>query len=150
MNPSIRGRLWVALQFGLLGALAVLCALQEPWQPPGLAVAALWLASAALGVWTLTANRPGNFNIRPEPRPDGYLVQDGPYRWMRHPMYTSVLLLAAGAAVWLGSFLGAGLWLALVGVLLAKSRLEEQWLLQRYPEYAAYRQRTWRWVPGVY
>jgi protein-S-isoprenylcysteine O-methyltransferase Ste14 len=109
-----------------------------------------WLASLALGLWTLSANRPGNFNIQPEPKAHGHLVTSGPYRWVRHPMYGSVLLLAAGASAWLMSLTGAVLWLVLLAVLIAKARLEEQWLVQRYPTYVQYQQGTWRLVPWIY
>jgi len=150
MKPNALGSLLVLLQFGLLAGLAGLCLWQARTQLPGPLSLALWAASAALGGWTLLVNRPGNFNIHPAPRADGHLVQDGPYRWVRHPMYASVLLLAAGAAVWLPPGVGALLWLALLAVLLVKAGLEERWLLQRYPAYAAYRQRSWRLLPWVY
>ena len=45
-----------------------------------------------LGLWALSSNRLGNFNIRPVPRAGGTLVQQGPYRWIRHPMYASQAL----------------------------------------------------------
>ena len=91
------------MQFGLLLVLAGLCVLEAQHSLPGVWSGGLWLASAVLGLWTLWVNRPGNFNIRPEPHPDGHLVQEGPYRWVRHPMYGAVLLLAAGAAAWLAN-----------------------------------------------
>lgn len=144
------GRCWVGLQFGLLFALAVLCVLRWSKGLPGVASWLFWLASAGVGLWTLSVNRPGNFNIHPEPHPDGHLVQDGPYRFVRHPMYGSVLLLAAGAAIWLGSMMGWALFLALLGVLMAKARMEERWLEQRYSQYRAYRQRTHRLLPWMY
>jgi protein-S-isoprenylcysteine O-methyltransferase Ste14 len=150
MNPHLLGKLWVALQFALLATLGALCLQQARFQPPGLLSVAFWLASVILGLWTLSANHPGNFNIRPEPKAHGHLVTSGPYRWVRHPMYGSVLLLAAGASAWLLNLTGAVLWLALLGVLIAKAHLEELWLVQRYPEYALYRQRTWRLVPWIY
>lgn len=150
MNPHRLGKLLVTLQFGLLAALSALCLPLATAQPPRQVSVALWLASVLLGLWTLTANRPGNFNIRPEPRPEGHLVMNGPYRWIRHPMYTSVLLLAAGASAWLADLTGLILWLALLAVLIAKAHLEERWLVVRYPGYPAYRKGTWRLVPGVY
>ena len=150
MNPHFLGKLWVTLQFGLLAALGVLCLQHAQFQQPGLLSVAFWLASVALGLWTLSANHPGNFNIRPEPKAHGHLVTSGPYRWVRHPMYGSVLMLAAGASAWLMNLTGAVLWLALLGVLIAKAHLEELWLVKRYPQYASYRQRTWRLVPWIY
>lgn len=144
------GRCWVGLQFGLLFALAVLCVLHWSIGLPGVASWLSWLASAGVGLWTLSVNRPGNFNIHPEPHPEGHLVQDGPYRFVRHPMYGSVLLLAAGAAMWLSSVMGWALFVALLCVLMVKARMEERWLEQRYPQYAEYRQRTYRLVPLVH
>ena len=151
MNRHRMGQWLVALQFGLLALMAAACAwLASQGRWPGWASHALWVASALLGLWTLAVNRPGNFNIHPQPRANGQLVQGGPYRWVRHPMYGAVLLLAAGAAVWMPVVAGLLLWLCLLAVLLAKARLEEQWLLQHYPVYAAYRQHTWRLLPWVY
>lgn len=150
MNPHRFGKLLVTLQFGLIAALAVLCAPQTTEQLPGQVSIVFWLASVILGLWTLSANRPGNFNIRPEPRSEGHLIMTGPYRWIRHPMYTSVLLLAAGASTWLADLTGVVIWLALLAVLIAKARLEERWLVLRYPDYQTYRKGTWRLVPGLY
>lgn len=150
MNRNTLGKLWVALQFGLLLTLAVLCLKEGQQTDPSFWSWGLWFASAALGFWTLSVNQPGNFNIRPEPRLDGRLVQLGPYRWVRHPMYGAVLLLAAGAAVWLANAIGAGLWTALLAVLIAKASLEERWLMEHYSQYADYRLRTWRILPWVY
>ena len=58
----------------------------------------------------------------PGPPPDGHLVREGPYRWVRRPLYGAVLLLAAGAAAWLANTTGSALWLALLAVLIAKVR----------------------------
>lgn len=150
MNPTMLGQVWVTLQFALLLALGALCLVQARPGLPGAWSWGLWLASALLGLWTLWFNRPGNFNVQPQPRAEGRLVQEGPYRWVRHPMYDAVLLLAAGAAAWLANTLSTVLWLALLAVLMAKAHLEEQWLLKHYPTYANYRLRTWRFVPWIY
>jgi protein-S-isoprenylcysteine O-methyltransferase Ste14 len=143
------GNALVALQLGLIAALAVLGA------PPfvhGKAPAGAWALAAAgamLGVWALSCNRPGNFNIRPTPRAGGRLVQQGPYRWIRHPMYTA--LIACGLA---GAWAAASIWgwlaLAALGAVLAiKAMFEERWMLVEHPGYAAYRARTRRFLPGL-
>lgn len=105
------------------------------------------MSSAA---WAVSANRPGNFNIHPAPRVGGTLVERGPYRWVRHPMYSAVIgcgLASAWAATSAWGWLAL---LALVVVLDVKARLEEQWLTLAHPGYASYCTRTRRFVPGLY
>lgn len=143
------GTALVAAQFGLIAALAWWAAapfLQGRAPLPAWALAA---AGTVLGLWTLAHNRPGNFNIRPTPREGGQLVQSGPYRWIRHPMYTAVIACAAACAWAVGS---AWAWLAavaLVAVLAVKAHFEERWMLQSHAGYDAYRRRTRRFLPFV-
>ena len=106
-------------------------------------------AGALLGLWALSCNRPGNFNIRPTPRAGGQLVQRGPYRWIRHPMYSAVMACGLACAwadssrwVWLGIVM-------LVAVLATKASFEERWMLAEHPGYAAHQKRTGRFLPGI-
>jgi protein-S-isoprenylcysteine O-methyltransferase Ste14 len=148
--PALLGALLVGLQFALLAWLAVKVAMGfDPGRVPiDAAVAAA--AAVALGLWALSANRPGNFNIRPLPREGGHLVQHGPYRWIRHPMYSALLLAGVAAARLSGD---GSTWLvlaALAVVLRIKSAVEERGMIARYPAYQDYQRRTRRFVPGLY
>ncbi|NMM26387.1 MAG: isoprenylcysteine carboxylmethyltransferase family protein [Glaciimonas sp.] len=83
----------------------------------------------------------------PEPRSGGELVTRGIYRFIRHPMYLAVLLCGLAACLAYGS---AGKWslLALLTVvLIIKIRREERFLLARFSDYAAYRQKTKAIIP---
>lgn len=144
------GSLLVLLQFGLIGGQVYLAGSAlgpvTPWVVCGL----LFGLAGGLGGWTPLHNRLGNFNIHPQPKAGGVLVTRGPYRWMRHPMYTTVLLGCAGLACLPGSTVAWLIWLALGGVLLAKSSLEEQWLRGHHPAYAAYCRQCKRFVPGLF
>ena len=77
----------VALQFGLILLLVLSTAITlHPF-------ALLLQASAALiGLWAVQTMHLGRFNIIPDPMPDIQLVTTGPYRFIRHPMYFSILL----------------------------------------------------------
>ena len=144
------GTLLVALQFGLLLVLAALAAPNV--MHGGIPAGAFFLAgtSVMLAAWTLVYNRPGNFNIRPVPKIHGVLVTTGPYRWIRHPMYTSVLLGGAALA-WISSpLIGWVMWSALAIVLLKKSKLEERWMGEKHPGYTAYMLRTKRFLPWLF
>lgn len=141
------GRLLVVLQFGLLAWMA-----WRAWNSPfelGIMSLSLLAASTAMAFWALAANRPGNFNVRPTPRPGGSLVTTGPYRWVRHPMYTSVLLAAAGVAVLSHRSVDVVLWLALLGVLAAKAGIEERALMTRFAGYRHYMTQTTRFLPWL-
>jgi len=88
--------------------------------------------------------------LTPIPQPNGAgLRARGVYRWVRHPMYTSVLLLCVGVAAARGSVVVWAL-VASLGVFFeAKTRLEEKFLIEAYDGYASYASRTGKFVPGV-
>ncbi len=139
----------VALQFALIGAL-----LLTAW-PPGetasiAAAAMLLVAATAVGVAALAQNRLGNFNIRPEVKPGARLATGGIYRWIRHPMYSAVLLAMLGLLALDVRPSRLLLWLALLAVLIAKARREERHLRHRFPQYAAYCERTRRLLPWLW
>lgn len=143
------GHLLVVLQFGLLLLLGGLAAPRllmgaVPWG--SLVLAGL---SVGLGVWTLAHNRVGNFNIHPAPKSAGVLVTSGPYRLIRHPMYSAVLLGAGAMALLVPVWVGVWVSIALVWVLWTKARLEERWVCERHPAYTAYCQQTKRFVPWI-
>ena len=144
------GSLLVLLQFSLLLALALLAAAPLLHGDGAWGSGMLAALSAALGGWTLLHNRLGNFNIHPAPKAGGALVTSGPYRLLRHPMYSAVLLAAAALAAVPAQWLGWLLWAALALVLLLKASLEERWLLCHHAGYAAYCQTCKRFVPWVF
>jgi protein-S-isoprenylcysteine O-methyltransferase Ste14 len=150
VDPRQRlGSLLVATQFGLLALLAALALPRLFGGSAGVGAWTLVAASLLLGGWALASNRPGNFNLRPAPRLGGRLVRSGPYRWVRHPMYTSVML-GGSACLWAAPSAAAALTLLLlVADLVVKAALEERWMLLEHPDYAGYRAGTWRFVPFV-
>jgi protein-S-isoprenylcysteine O-methyltransferase Ste14 len=149
-----RGEGWVVLQLVLfvLIALAAWWSVSEGGEPPlalrlvGAAMCAAGLLVLVWGVRTL-----GSF-LTPFPRPTERheLMTGGPFRWVRHPIYSGVLLIALGACLLSGSWLAFAFWLALCVLFDLKSRREELWLAQRHPEYLGYRKRTRKFVPWVY
>ena len=80
------------------------------------------------------------------------VIDSPPYRRIRHPSYSGSILSIVGTAVMLGHWLGVALVLVAVVVSFSyRVRLEERALLQTIGEpYAAYMQRTKRFVPFVW
>jgi len=142
------GWVLVTLQFGLLGLLLVL----PPGDLPWLSVGWSWLSRACallavlMAVASYLALRPA-FRVRPEPRADAPFIAHGIYRWIRHPMYTAVLLLAASMVVHVRAWSAVFVWCALVVVLMVKSRYEDALWREREPRAAEYQRRVGRFAP---
>lgn len=113
----------------------------------GLAVEAMRLLLAIWARRHLGRNWSGEITIKV----DHQLIRSGPYRLLRHPIYTGLLAMYAGTALVFGE------WLAIVGLLLAviaygrKIRLEEANLDMAFgANYNAYREESWALMPWVY
>jgi protein-S-isoprenylcysteine O-methyltransferase Ste14 len=105
----------------------------------------------ALKIWAMQTL--GRFYTRTLRATTGQpVIESGPYRLVRHPGYLGAILL------WMGFGLAVRNWVLALGITLAmaaayRQRIEseEAMLLNTLGEpYAAYQQRTWRLVPGVY
>ncbi len=110
----------------------------------------LFIAGIVLGITSVLYMGITNLRIFPEPKKDIRLVTTGPYRILRHPMYTSVLLFAASFIADSQSYFPYIIWFILLGVLIVKIQIEERLLPKRLPEYADYKKRTWRLIPFIF
>jgi protein-S-isoprenylcysteine O-methyltransferase Ste14 len=77
------------------------------------------------------------------------IVERGPYRLVRHPIYSSNILLLAGLTLATGSAWLLLNTLLLIGFYGHTARLEERELKEQFPAYRSYVARTWRFVPFV-
>ena len=79
------------------------------------------------------------------------VIQTGPYAWVRHPIYSGLLLALCGTAIWIGtlqSFLGLGFQAA---SFIRKLILEERWLREHLgDEYGCYQHHVKSLVPGIF
>jgi len=69
---------------------------------------------------------------------------------LRHPLYSSLMFASAGWALVWSSAVALAAALTLAVLLDAKARVEERWLLERFPGYAAYAGRVRRLLPWIY
>ena len=117
--------------------------------PTALAAAALCLIGLAFAVWarvTLGRNWSGVVTLK-----EGHeLIERGPYRFVRHPIYTGILTMFFATALALGHLAGFAATLLMFASFWIKLRDEEKLMLQQFPgQYAAYRRRTRRIIPFV-
>jgi len=79
------------------------------------------------------------------------VVSTGPYRYVRHPMYSGFIIWTVGTSLLLGSWWGLLAGLVLIGMVARRAVLEERTLRQELPGYDAYAARVkYRLVPHVW
>ncbi len=149
MDQRAVGWAFVAGQVVLLVSLVLLPG-GDAW-PTGSAV---WttgqvLVIAGFAVVVIASLRLGT-GLTPTPVPSerGHLVTGGLYRYVRHPIYTGVLLIVVGLTVRSGSVVTLAVAVVTVVFFDRKARWEEAQLSERYDGYADYAARTPRFVPG--
>jgi protein-S-isoprenylcysteine O-methyltransferase Ste14 len=126
------------------------------WSELPLPVAAGWLGTGLFGLgflllaWVHTALG-RNFNTTLVVRPDHELVVHGPYRYVRHPMYSAFILLFGGMFLLTSSVvIGVLSAVAMYGLLVVRMPREEAQLAERFgARYEAYRSSTGMLVPRL-
>jgi protein-S-isoprenylcysteine O-methyltransferase Ste14 len=115
----------------------------------GWAAAALTAIGIGLAIWArVVLGR--NWSPQPAVKEHHELVTTGPYAYVRHPIYTGVLLAAFGTAL-TGTIFGIGVFIVASIIFLSRIGREEKIMLELFPnEYPGYRARTKRLVPFIW
>jgi protein-S-isoprenylcysteine O-methyltransferase Ste14 len=112
-------------------------------------VIGLQVGAIVLLVWARLAFGWRSFHVAATPTQGG-LVTVGPYRYVRHPIYTAMCLFGWAGIIahwsWRAGICGC---ILLLGGLV-RMFCEERLVSARYPEYANYASRTWRMIPYVF
>ncbi len=106
-------------------------------------------AGVAFAVWArnyLGRNWSGSVTVKQ----DHELIRTGPYRFVRHPIYSGLLLAILGTAIAFGEWRGLLAFGLLTGSLLLKLRMEERFMSEIFPnEYARYRAEVPALIPFI-
>ncbi len=136
----------VTIQFAAIGVMAV----------TGPLLAGTWyllVAEAAgimLGLYAIYIMRIGNFNIRPIVKESSVLITHGPYKIIRHPMYTSILLALTPLLIEHFTPLRLIVMMILAINLVIKLYYEEGLLKAHFSHYPDYMKATNRMIPCVF
>lgn len=119
---------------------------------PWLRLIGALLAVLAL-IWFIWIHRSlgNNLSVRLRIKDSQKLVTDGPYRWIRHPMYSAFYLLHFAVFFLTANWFIGVTWLAgLSVIILLRVKREESMLLSKFGnEYVSYIERTGRFIPII-
>jgi protein-S-isoprenylcysteine O-methyltransferase Ste14 len=125
---------WSSLSFG--------------WVYPGIVI---YLLSMSLIAWVFATNPHAESSVRIQTDRGHRVITNGPYRYVRHPMYVGSILMYFGTPLIWGSVWALVL-AAIAGLLfIARTALEDTTLRRELPGYEEYAARSrYRLVPGVW
>jgi protein-S-isoprenylcysteine O-methyltransferase Ste14 len=152
-----RGEWYVAIQF-LLFILIFLEPLALPeivqWPPPldllGIGMGVILLGAGGLIAMFGVLSLGRNLTAVPYPKDEAKLVEDGAYRYVRHPIYGGIIIGSFGWGLLTNSILALVLSVVLFLFFDIKSRREEQWLAEKYTNYSDYQRRVRKLIPLIY
>jgi protein-S-isoprenylcysteine O-methyltransferase len=114
-----------------------------------IAGATITFAGLAFTAWARTIlgrNWSADVTIRQDHR----LIRTGPYRWVRHPIYSGLLLAMLGTGIYLGIVRGLAGTLIGLAAFWMKASLEEAFLTEQFgPEYLEYKKKVKALIPSV-
>ncbi len=112
---------------------------------------AMYLLSTGFIMWVFRENSFAAPVIKVQAARDHHVISTGPYAFVRHPMYSGIMLFFIGVPLLLGSWWGVAL-APLFAILFAvRARIEERALIAGLPGYADYAARVrYRLMPGIW
>jgi protein-S-isoprenylcysteine O-methyltransferase Ste14 len=112
---------------------------------------AMYLLSTAFIMWVFRANSFAAPVVKVQAERHHRVISSGPYAFVRHPMYSGVILFFVGVPLLLGSWWGVAIAPVFVILFAIRARIEERTLVEGLPDYADYAARVrYRLVPGLW
>ena len=107
------------------------------------------LFSFCLMIWARITLKSRSFHLTADPT-EGGLVTNGPYRWLRHPIYAAVIYFSWACLVAFPKIEALVAVLFITAGLFSRMLIEEKELDKAFPEYAAYSKRAKRLIPFIF
>jgi len=101
--------------------------------------------------WSIWVMKIGQFNIQPELKKNAVLITAGPYKIIRNPMYSGLIIFFGAEIAGSFHYLDLFVYISLLIIFLFKIYSEEKFLTLRFGRvYVDYQKRTYRLVPYVF
>jgi protein-S-isoprenylcysteine O-methyltransferase Ste14 len=111
-------------------------------------VIVIQILAACLMIWARVTFGLRSFHAAANPTKGG-LVTTGPYHYIRHPIYSAVLIFCSAGVIANLSVVHVLLGVVIVAGTATRILCEERLVLEKYPEYADYAKKTRRIIPHV-
>ncbi|KRR14386.1 methyltransferase family protein [Bradyrhizobium valentinum] len=112
---------------------------------------AMYLLSIAFIMWVFRENSFAAPVVKVQAARHQRVISSGPYAFVRHPMYSGVMLYFLGISLLLGSWWGVAFAPVFALLFAIRARIEERALVEGLPDYADYAARVrYRLVPGIW
>ncbi len=146
MPSKIKSATFVTLQFVFLGYLLLTTNIY------GINIFSVFLISLGgfVGMWAIYTMRKSVLRITPDVDKKATLVADGPYRFIRHPMYLALIVAGLGLLLSNMTVIRIFVYLFLIADLLFKLNFEERLLDGHFKNYKKYKEKTFKVIPYVY
>jgi len=110
----------------------------------------IFVLALSLGIWALCIINFKKFRLSPNLPKDSRLVAKGPYKRIRHPLYSSLLLATLMIVLDGLSIIRIAIWIILFIDLYIKLVYEEKLIIDRNTDYLIYKRGTKRLIPFIH
>jgi protein-S-isoprenylcysteine O-methyltransferase Ste14 len=116
----------------------------------GIVGLAVEIIGIAIGFWAVIAMNESKIHIAPKPRSGSVLIQKGPYKLIRHPMYLAIIVTFIPILISHFSFLRLAIMAVLTINLFVKLNFEETLLKKHFVDYEEYTKKSKKIIPYIY
>lgn len=103
-----------------------------------------------LAFWAIATMSKTRLRIFPEPAQNAILITSGPYKYIRHPMYTALIIACTGLVIADFTWIRLCLLVTICVVLIIKLLYEEELLTSTFTGYIQYKKNTFRLFPFIF
>ncbi|PLX05102.1 MAG: hypothetical protein C0594_08245 [Marinilabiliales bacterium] len=108
------------------------------------------IAGIVLMFWAFSVMTVKNVQALPDPKENAHMVSKGPYKRIRHPMYTSIFLMMIPMVIDYFNIWRLLILIVLIINQVIKLTYEENMLKEKYPNYSAYMKKSSRIIPYIF
>jgi protein-S-isoprenylcysteine O-methyltransferase Ste14 len=91
-----------------------------------------------------------NLSPFPTPKDSAILIQNGLYTWVRHPIYSGIIILFVGYGIYQDSFFKLVITMFVWVLFYFKTQYEELQLQRKFTEYRVYKSKVGRFFPNLF